>query len=111
MKTLDLSNDYKLEQLLSKNILQHNAITSGRFDFSACQLDILFSILSILKEKELNYQIHVKDIEILTGRKWDYSQFKNSTEDILTRMFEIDSIDENNNREYTQFVLFQFFMS
>ena len=109
MKTLDLSNDYKLEQLLSKNILQHNAITSGRFDFSACQLDILFSILSILKEKELNYQIHVKDIEILTGRKWDYSQFKNSTEDILTRMFEIDSIDENNNREYTQFVLFQFF--
>ena len=104
MNSLDLSNDYKVETLQNKIVMQHNAITSGRYDFSACQLDILFSILAILKENELTYQLHIKDIEILTGRRWDYSQFRESTEDMLTRMFEITT--EN---EYTQFVLFQSF--
>lgn len=110
MKTLDLSNDYKVETLQNKMVLQHNAITSGRYDFSACQLDILFSILAILKEDELNYQLHVKDIELLTGRSWNFKQFKKSTEDMLTRMFEITTTnDEGNEEEYTQFVLFQRF--
>lgn len=83
---------------------QHNAITSGRYDFSACQLDLVFMLLSQIKEGELIYQVHTRDIELITGRKWNISQFTDSTEQLLTRMFEVDT-DES----YTQFVLFQYF--
>lgn len=83
---------------------QHNAITSGRYDFSSCQLDVIFMILSSLQEGQLTYQIHTSDIELITGRKWNISQFTDSTEQLLTRMFEVDTDDS-----YTQFVLFQYF--
>ena len=83
---------------------QHNAITSGRYDFTACQLDIVFMVLASLKEGELNYRIHTTDIELITGRKWNISQLTNSTEQLLTRMFEVETEDR-----YRQFVLFQYF--
>lgn len=83
---------------------QHNAITSGRYDFTACQLDIVFMVLASLKEGELNYKIHTADIELITGRKWNISQLTNSTEQLLTRMFEVETEDR-----FRQFVLFQYF--
>lgn len=87
-----------------KVILQHNAITSGRYDFSACQLDILFMVLSQLEVGELEYSIHTSDIEAITGRKWNIAQLTQSTELMLTKMFEVEDSDS-----YTQFVLFQYF--
>ena len=81
---------------------QHNAITSGRYDFTACQLDVLFMILSSLKEDELKYTIYAKDIELLTGREWNYQQLRKSTEDIGSRMFEIET-----EKSYKQIWLFQ----
>ena len=81
---------------------QHNAITSGRYDFTACQLDILFMLLSSLEEDELTYTIRAKDIELLTGREWNYQQLKKSTEDIGSRMFEIET-----DEYYEQIWLFQ----
>lgn len=72
---------------------QHNAITSGRYDFSQCQLDILFMVLASLKEDKLTYRIKVKDIELLTGRTWNYQQLKASTEDMGSRMFEIEDAE------------------
>lgn len=83
---------------------QHNAITSGRYDFSACQLDLVFMLLSQISEGQLTYQIHTNDIEMITGRKWNISQFTDSTEQLLTRMFEVET-----DEDYTQFVLFQYF--
>jgi len=83
---------------------QHNAITSGRYDFTACQLDVLFMVLASLKDGETNYKIHTADIELITGRKWNIAQLTNSTEQLLTRMFEIETEDR-----YRQFVLFQYF--
>lgn len=87
-----------------KVILQHNAITSGRYDFSACQLDILFMVLSQLEIGELEYSIHTSDIEAITGRKWNIAQLTHSTELMLTKMFEVE-----DSESYTQFVLFQYF--
>ena len=81
---------------------QHNAITSGRYDFTACQLDILFMLLSSLEENELTYTIRAKDIELLTGREWNYQQLRKSTEDIGSRMFEIET-----DEYYQQIWLFQ----
>ena len=73
-------------------VKQHNAITSGRYDFSACQLDIMFMLLANLKETDepnKRYNIRVKDIELITGRKWNYDQLKTNTEDLMGRVYEI----------------------
>jgi len=90
------------QTLGEKHFKQHNAITSGRYDFTACQLDILFMILSSLKEDKLKYTIYAKDIELLTGREWNYQQLRKSTEDIGSRMFEIET-----EKSYKQIWLFQ----
>jgi plasmid replication initiation protein len=75
-----------------KKIKQHNTITSGRYDFSACQLDILFMLLASLNEADKlgkEYHIRVRDIELITGRKWNYQQLKDGTENMMSRVFEI----------------------
>jgi plasmid replication initiation protein len=46
--------------------------------------------------------MYAKEIEDLTGRKWDYSQFREATENMGSRMFEIKT-----EKDYTQFWLFQ----
>lgn len=99
-----LINNEDAEAFSVKMYKQHNAITSGRYDFTSCQLDILFMVLSSLKEGKISYQIHVQDIELITGRKWNIQQLTNSTEQLLTRMFEIETEDR-----FRQFVLFQYF--
>lgn len=80
---MDISED--------KNIMQHNAITSGRYDYSAVMMDVLFMVLSSLEKGKLEYTIHTKDIEAITGRKWNYVQLREATESIGSRMFEIQT--------------------
>ncbi|WP_373784514.1 replication initiation protein [Kaistella sp.] len=87
-----------------KTIMQHNAITSGRYDFTSCQLDILFMVLAQLELNKTEYIIHTSDIEVITGRNWNISQLTKSTELMLTKMFEVE-----DSETYTQFVLFQYF--
>lgn len=99
---MDLLTILEAEALGEKNYKQHNAITSGRYDFTACQLDILFMILSSLEDDKLTYTIRAKDIELLTGREWNYQQLRKSTEDIGSRMFEIET-----DEYYEQIWLFQ----
>ena len=81
---MDVNKDNKI-------IYQHNVITSGRYDYSACMLDILFMVLSGLEVGKLEYTIHTKDIEDITGRKWNYKQLRDATESIGSRMFEIET--------------------
>ena len=94
----------KTEILLTeKKIKQHNTITSGRYDYSACQLDVIFMLLAKLEETdpiEKEYHISVKDIELITGRKWNYQQLKEATEDMF-RVFEIEEAEK-----MTQITLF-----
>ncbi|REC40813.1 MULTISPECIES: replication initiation protein [Chryseobacterium] len=90
--------------LQDKVVMQHNAITSGRYDFTACQLDLLFMILAQLEIGKTEYTIHTSDIEAITGRQWQINQLTKSTELILTKMFEVE-----DSESYTQFVLFQYF--
>lgn len=86
MELLDVSAD--------KNIIMSNSITSGRFDVTACQLDILFMLLSMLEKNDVadkEYIVNAKDIETLTNKKWNYQQLRKSTEDFGSRMFEIET--------------------
>lgn len=84
MELMDVSKNDKL-------IYQHNVITSGRYDYSACMLDILFMVLSCLEKDKLEYTIHIHDIEAITGRKWNLKQLREATESIGSRMFEIET--------------------
>ena len=83
--------DFNIE---NKLIYQHNVITSGRYDYSACMLDILFMVLSGLEVGKLEYTIHVQDIETITGRKWNLKQLREATESIGSRMFEIETPEQ-----------------
>ena len=84
MELMDVNIENKL-------IYQHNVITSGRYDYSACMLDILFMVLSGLEVGKMEYNIHVQDIEAITGRKWNLKQLREATESIGSRMFEIET--------------------
>lgn len=84
MELMDVKREDKL-------IYQHNIITSGRYDYSATMMDILFMLLSSLEVGKLEYNIHVHDIEIITGRKWNLKQLREATESIGSRMFEIET--------------------
>ena len=87
MELMDVNKENKL-------IYQHNVITSGRYDYSACMLDILFMVLSGLEVGKLEYTIHVQDIEAITGRKWNLKQLREATESIGSRMFEIETPEQ-----------------
>lgn len=90
---------------MSKLIRQDNMITNARYDFTACQLDILFSTLAQIHDEDSSdktYVIYAKEIESITGRQWQYTQFREATESMGSRMFEI-----NTKQSYTQFWLFQ----
>ena len=79
-----------------RKIKQHNTISSGRYDFSACQLDVLFMLLATLEEEDTSnkrYNIRVKDIELITGRKWNYQQLVESNEEMMSRVFKIEEPD------------------
>ena len=84
MELMDINKESKL-------IYQHNVITSGRYDYSAVMMDILFMVLSSLEVGKLEYTIHVHDIEVITGRKWNLKQLREATESIGSRMFEIQT--------------------
>lgn len=86
-------------------IRQHNVITSARYDYTACQMDIFFYLLSQLgrhDEPNHEYLLHIKDIEQLTGRQWNYQQLREATADMGSRLFEIDS-----DQSYQQLWMFQ----
>lgn len=81
-----------------KVVFQSNIITSARYDFTACQLDILFMILAMIEkddDDEKLYSIYVKDIEDLTGRRWDYRQMYDATADMGSKMFVIFSPEKD----------------
>ena len=101
MELIDVNKENKL-------IYQHNVITSGRYDYSACMLDILFMVLSCLEQDKLEYVIHSSDIETITGRKWNLKQLRESTESIGSRMFEIEWEDENKRKRIRQMWLFEY---
>ncbi len=84
---------------------QSNTITNARYDFDACQLDILFCCMGQIHDTDSEsklYVIHAGEIEHMTGRTWNYQQFREATEQMGSRVFEI-----RNEKEYIQFWLFQ----
>ncbi len=89
---------------LDETVVIDNSLATGRGDFSACMLDILFYILADLKKGERFYLIRVKDIEELTGRLWNYQQLRETTAEMGSRVFEIEN--PNNKTKLLQLWFF-----
>lgn len=83
---------------------QANAITTARYEYSELQLDVFFFLLSKLKKdkKETIYEISIKEMSDLTGKQYRYGYLKTATEQMGSRMFEVE-----NEVSYTQLWMFQ----
>jgi plasmid replication initiation protein len=72
-------------------IWQSNFITSGRYEMSALEKNILYVVLSQLKKNDpvgKIYLISTKDISGRTGESINYDSFKKATEKMLSRVIE-----------------------
>lgn len=71
-------------------IRQSNIITNSRYEMSACELDLVFCVLSQLKQGEegKKYHLSVKDISTITDRKWNYQQLREATYELISRVYE-----------------------
>jgi len=75
-------------------VRQHNALTTARYEMTACEMDIVFALLSKLTNKDkagTMYQVRVKELEMLTGRQWQYKQLLDSTEQLNSRVYHIEN--------------------
>lgn len=78
-------------------VRQHNAITTARYEMTACEMDIVFYLLSLLRKEDrvgTFYQVKVTDLMAMTGRQWNYQQFLEATSALRTREY----IFEDNKR-------------
>ena len=88
MKLQNLPSEKKLSSII--------LLLLGRTDYSACQLDVLFMLLACIDDSDASnkrYNIRVKDIELITGRKWNYQQLLESNEEMMSRVFKIEEAD------------------
>lgn len=82
------------DSVTTLEIRQHNAITTARYEMSACEMDIVFSLLSKLTKHDAPgtiYEIRVRELEGLTGRSWNYKQLLESTENLNSRVYSIET--------------------
>ncbi|MFD2719910.1 replication initiation protein [Hymenobacter monticola] len=81
------------ETVASVQVRQHNAITNARYEMSACEMDIVFALLSKLSSNDkpgTMYLVRVRELEHLTGRQWNYKQLLDSTEQLNSRIYHIE---------------------
>ncbi|OWP61452.1 replication protein RepB [Hymenobacter amundsenii] len=74
-------------------IRQHNALTNARYEYTGLQLDLFFFLVSKLRkdQKSYTYELNIKELSALTGRKYDLAYLRKATEDMGSRMFEIET--------------------
>jgi plasmid replication initiation protein len=86
-------------------IRQSNALINARFEYTELQLDLFFFLLSKLRKSEENitYELNVKELSALTGKKYNAAYLQKATADMGSRMFEVPLEDR-----YRQLWMFQY---
>ncbi len=72
--------------LLQQN--KPNALITARYDMTACEMDLVFFLLSKLTKDDKQgtvYELRMKELEQLTGRSWNYQRFFELTQQLRTR--------------------------
>jgi plasmid replication initiation protein len=85
-------------------IRHHNAITTARYEYSELQMDLFFYLLSKLRKDDSSgiYEIVVRDLSTVTGKKYAYNYLRKATEAMGSRMFEVLT-----DKSYKQLWMFQ----
>lgn len=85
-------------------IRQHNALTNARYEYTELQLDLLFFLLSKLRKDKQDsvYELNIKDLSILTGKKYNAAYLHKATSDMGSRVFEVQT-----ETRYRQLWMFQ----
>ena len=79
------------ENNVKKVIWQDNFITSGRYEMTALEKNILYAVLAQLKKTDSighTYLVSTKDISGLNGDRVNFENFRKSTEKMLSRVIE-----------------------
>ena len=74
-------------------IRQHNALTNARYEYTELQLDLFFFLVSKLRKDQQSqtYELNIKELSSLTGKKYDLAYLRKATEDMGSRMFEVET--------------------
>jgi len=85
-------------------IRQHNALTNARYEYTELQLDLFFFIISKLRkdEKDTIYQLDIRELSNLTGKRYNGAYLHKATADMGSRMLEVE-----DTKEYRQIWMFQ----
>jgi hypothetical protein len=85
-------------------VRHHNAITTARYEYSELQMDLFFYLLSQLRKDNPSgvYEIVVKNLSEITGKKYAYNYLRKATEGMGSRMFEVLT-----EKSYKQLWMFQ----
>ncbi len=85
-------------------VRQHNALTNARYEYTELQLDLFFFLLSKLKKDGISsiYQLNIKELSALTGKKYNRTYLYKATADMGSRMFEVLT-----EKSYQQVWMFQ----
>lgn len=85
-------------------IRQHNALTNARYEYTELQLDLLFFLLSKLRKDQRDrvYELNIKDLSLLTGKKYNAAYLHKATSDMGSRVFEVQT-----ETRYRQLWMFQ----
>jgi plasmid replication initiation protein len=77
-------------------IAQDNQLTSARFEYTALQRNLFYSVLKqISKNSKEKYIISVADLQNATGVKTDYSNYTEATKGIMKCIYEIHKPNGN----------------
>jgi hypothetical protein len=79
-------------------IKQPNVITEASYDMSAFEKNILYILISKLKNNDPEdkiYEIHINELEEMTNNKINYAYLRDSTENLIKRLYTIYEKDTN----------------
>jgi plasmid replication initiation protein len=85
-------------------VRQHNALTNARYEYTEIQLDLLFFLLSKLRKDQQDrvYELNIKDLSLLTGKRYNAAYLHKATSDMGSRVFEVQT-----ETRYRQLWMFQ----
>lgn len=93
------------ENNVKKSIWQDNFITSGRYEMTALEKNILYAVLAQLKKTDPighTYLVSYKDIIGINNDRINFENFKKSTEKLLSRV--IEGVLPNGNTLQVNFI-------
>jgi plasmid replication initiation protein len=76
-----------------REIRQHNALTTARYEMTACEMDIVFALISMIRKDDRPgtvYSFHIQDLNALSGREWNYQRLMQSASKLRGREYHFE---------------------